>query len=94
MGNLLGICLLALFGLFTISPEKGMDFTISTSVVQDYVSISGDQIEEVFIYNQAGKIILKSDGGAIFDMSTFADGIYLVQVNTGKNSSAKRIMKI
>lgn len=74
--------------------QSTLNITIEDSLLQDFLTVSGDQIDAVSIYTGSGKLILKSDGGAAFNLSTFPEGIYILRVESGSNSIAKRLMKV
>ncbi len=86
----------SLSGIRTISIKKEIEFRISSTVVQEYVEISGDHIDAIAIYSQSGNLIANSGATSkyTFDLSSYPEGIYIVQVISGNSSKSTRIMKI
>jgi hypothetical protein len=61
-----------------------------------YVESTNSGIEQIIIYVQLGKVVLKIDDyteGERIDMSTFDSGLYLLKIKADQSSTIKRIIK-
>ena len=80
----------------SISFRAEPKFEISSTIVQDFLSITGNKIDEVLIYSQSGELVSQSNASnkTEFDLSALNTGIYIIQIVSGTASVSKKIMKM
>ena len=76
--------------------ELESSFMVMPNPVNDYMTISGNDINNITIYNNVGVMVdrLDVEGNSIkVDMKHYNSGLYLIMINTEEGSLVKKIIK-
>ena len=76
--------------------ELETSFVVTPNPVNDYVTISGNNINGITIYNNIGVMLDKfdADGNNIkIDMKHYNSGLYVIMINTEKGAVIKKVIK-
>ena len=76
--------------------ELESSFMVMPNPVNDYVTISGNNINDITIYNNIGVMVERFDveGNSIkVDMKHYNSGLYLIMINSEEGNVVKKIIK-
>ena len=76
--------------------ELETSFVVTPNPVNDYVTISGNDINDITIYNNIGVMVDRFDveGNSIkVDMKHYNSGLYLIMINSEEGNVVKKIIK-
>lgn len=79
----------------TINENENFSFNAYPNPVNNWITISGDNLDRVEVYSASGKLVQSSSIITInrVNMSGLSNGIYFVKVYSGNESAVSRIVK-
>jgi hypothetical protein len=84
-------------GLMSVDESEASHIQISVypNPAKDFVRIEGTKAAEVQVYNAVGQLVKTVQGSNEIDMSSLAEGIYLLRITDvdGKNYTARLVVK-